>query len=169
MRIRKAGPEELDELMQIYAGARDFMAAHGNPHQWGERCWPPRELVAQDIREGILYVCELDDGRTGGVFCFFSGEDVEPVYRRISEPGWAKDGPYGVVHRIASAGIQGGAGAFCLKWAFEQCGNLRIDTHKDNTVMQGLLKRAGFRFAGNVVYGDGVGDRLAYDLVREDI
>ncbi len=29
-----------------------------------------------------------------------------------------------------------GIGAFCIDWAFSKCGNLRIDTHGDNIVMQ---------------------------------
>ena len=34
--IRRAKEEELDEIMEIYAGARKFMAKNGNPHQWAD-------------------------------------------------------------------------------------------------------------------------------------
>ena len=67
--------------------------------------------------------------------------DVDPTYAVIYDGAWPSDEPYGVVHRIASAGTVKGAGAYCLNWAFEQCQNLRIDTHKDNFVMQNLLKK----------------------------
>ena len=40
--IRRSRPEQLDEIMEIYAGARTFMAEHGNPTQWGPPL-PPRK------------------------------------------------------------------------------------------------------------------------------
>ena len=36
MIIRKTTMEDLDEVMEIYAGARAFMAQNGNPTQWGD-------------------------------------------------------------------------------------------------------------------------------------
>lgn len=35
-------------------------------------------------------------------------------------------------------------------WAYAQCGNLRIDTHGDNTVMQNLMKKAGLTRCGTI-------------------
>lgn len=35
MYIRKAAEGDLPRMMEIYAVARRFMAAHGNPNQWG--------------------------------------------------------------------------------------------------------------------------------------
>ena len=35
-------------------------------------------------------------------------------------------------------------------WAYAQCGHLRIDTHGDNTVMQNLVKKAGFTRCGTI-------------------
>ena len=52
MRIRPSAIEDLDRIMEIYAGARAFMAAHGNPNQWGPTNWPPEQLIRQDIRNG---------------------------------------------------------------------------------------------------------------------
>lgn len=54
---------------------------------------------------------------------------------------------YGVVHRLAGDGSEKGIGAFCIDWAFSKCGNLRIDTHGDNIVMQNLLKKLGLNTA----------------------
>ena len=36
MNIKKAEINDLDEIMILYAHARDYMAAHGNKEQWGE-------------------------------------------------------------------------------------------------------------------------------------
>ena len=49
MEIRKSTPADLPRILEIYAGARAFMAAHGNPRQWGATGWPPESLIRQDI------------------------------------------------------------------------------------------------------------------------
>lgn len=162
MEIRRSQPGDLERIMEIYAHARDFMAQTGNPWQWGPTHWPPEALVRQDIRTGKGYVC-VHEGRVEGVFFYDCAEDVEPTYRRIEDGAWTKDGPYGVVHRIASAGRVKGVGAFCIQWAFEQCGHLRIDTHGDNAVMQRLLEKLHFRRCGTIYVEEDDFPRLAYE------
>ena len=58
----------------------------------------------------------------------------------------------GVVHRVTGDGSEKGIGAFCINWAFEKCGNLRIDTHGDNIVMQNLLKKLRFNHCYRVLH-----------------
>ena len=156
--------EDLDEVMQIYAAARTFMAEHGNPRQWGPTKWPPRELVEQDIRQGKSYVCE-EDGVIGAVFFYKYGDRIEETYDHIEDGAWILDAPYGVVHRIASCGRLRGAGAFCLNWAFEQSGHLRIDTHGDNYVMQNLLQKLGFVKCGIIHVLEDNDPRIAFEKV----
>ena len=165
MTIRRSTKQDIDRMMEIYAYSRSFMAAHGNPNQWGPTQWPPRTLIEQDIRQGHSYVCCDDDGGTVGTFFFIQGEDIEPTYRGITDGAWLDDGPYGVVHRIASDGSVGGVGAHCINWAFEQCGHLRIDTHGDNRVMQSLLKKLGFIHCGTIYVQEDDYPRLAYEKV----
>lgn len=57
-----------------------------------------------------------------------------------------------------------GAASFCLNWAFNKCGNLKIDTHRDNIVMQHLLDKNGFKYCG-VVYLENGSERIAYQKV----
>ena len=166
MVIRNTKPEELDEVMGIYAHARQFMAEHGNARQWGPTSWPPRELIEKDIEVGKSHVCVTDDGRTAAVFFFDFGQDVETTYAVIEGGSWLSGEPYGVVHRIASAGIVPGAGTACIEWAFAQCGHLRIDTHEDNYVMQRLLKKLGFTYRGIIYVHEDNDPRLAYERVR---
>ena len=163
MRIRHSTEYDLPRIMDIYAFARAFMAAHGNPNQWGPTQWPPEALIREDIRRGHSYVCESDAGDVIGTFFFIQGADIEPCYRNITDGAWLDDSPYGVVHRIAGDGSQKGIGAFCLNWAYEQCGHLRIDTHGDNAVMQGLLKRLGFAHCGTIYVEEDDDPRLAYE------
>lgn len=100
MKIRKSRPEDLERMLQLYADARVFMAEHGNPTQWTNG-YPEPEMLQEDIRAGVSYVCEDDQGRVVGTFVFFVGEDES--YKVIEQGDW-KDHrvPYGVVHRITS-------------------------------------------------------------------
>ena len=165
MHIRKSTEGDVARIMEIYARARAFMAATGNPNQWGPTNWPPEELIHNDIACGKGYVCE-HDGRVVGVFFFDQGSDVEPTYAEIDDGAWLVDGPYGVVHRIASDGTVPGTGQFCLEWAFAQCGHLRIDTHADNVVMQNLLHKLGFAHCGTIYVYEDRFPRLAFEKVE---
>lgn len=162
MEIRKARIEELDTIMSIFARARSFMAETGNPNQWGSNK-PERETIEEDIRLGQSYLC-VEKGEIAATFFYLEAED--PTYNVIENGHWLNDKKYGVVHRIASAGTVKGAGSFCLNWAFEQCGNLKIDTHRDNVVMQNTLKKLGFSYCGIIYLSDGE-ERLAYQKSGE--
>ena len=41
-------------MMEIYGFAREYMAEHGNPNQWGPTNWPPEALIHNDIRDGNM-------------------------------------------------------------------------------------------------------------------
>ena len=166
MKIRKAAQEDLPRMMEIYAYAREFMAAHGNPNQWGKNNWPPRELIESDINAGKSYVCVNEAGRVIGTFYFIFGKDIEPTYREIENGAWIGDDTYGVVHRVASDGSEKGIGSFCLNWAFGQCGHLRIDTHDDNVVMQSMLTKLGFVHCGTIYVREDKDPRRAYEKVE---
>lgn len=166
MKIRKTTEADLEQIMKIYAHAREFMKQTGNPNQWGPTNWPPEALIRKDIKEGRSYVCVSDEGRILGTFFFDQGKDVEATYRTISDGAWKDDSAYGVVHRLASDGSEKGTGRFCLDWAFEQCGHLRIDTHPDNKVMQGLLSRLGFVKCGIIHVEEDDDPRYAYERTR---
>ncbi len=157
MEIRKTTPDELELLLKMYEKARMFMAAHGNPTQWGTS-YPSRELVAEDISTGCSYVC-IEHGKIIATFYYREGDDN--TYAHIYSGQWLNERPYGAVHRITSDGSVRGAASFCLEWAYQQCGNLKIDTHRDNTVMQHLLEKNGFTYCG-IIYTDDGSERLAY-------
>ena len=163
MQIRKSTEQDIPRMMDIYAHARAFMAAHGNPNQWGPTNWPPEALIRRDIEAGHSYVCVNDGGQVIGTFFFICGPDIEPTYRQIEDGAWLDEGPYGVVHRIAADGSEKGIGAFCLNWAYEQCHHLRIDTHGDNRVMRNLLAKLGFVHCGTIYVEEDDYPRLAYE------
>ena len=162
MEIRHSTEKDFTQIMEIYDYARRFMAEHGNPNQWGPTHWPPEQLIHNDILSGTSYVC-VHEKRVVGTFFFLTGMDIEPVYRHIENGKWMNDSAYGVVHRLAGDGSVKGIGEFCLKWAYRQCGHLRIDTHGDNIVMQNLLKKMGFTHCGTIYVEEDKYPRLAYE------
>ena len=164
MHIRNSTLNDLPRIMQIYEYAREFMKKNGNPNQWGQSNWPPEDLILDDIKKEKSFVCVNDDDKVIGVFYYEYGKDIEPTYENIYDGEWIGDNIYAVVHRIAGDGSEKGIGAFCINWAFEKSGHIRIDTHEDNVVMQNLLKKLGFEFCGIIHLKNG-DKRLAYEKI----
>ena len=67
--------------------------------------------------------------------------------------------------RLASDSSEKGIDSFCIRWALEQCGHLRIDTHGDNKVMQGMLAKLGFTHCGTIYVYEDNDPRLAYEKI----
>ena len=162
MKIRNTRLDELDAVMEVYAHARKFMSAHGNPNQWKNNK-PSREQIESDIKRGHHYVCE-ENGQIAAVFYF--AHETDPTYAKIYDGAWLNEEDYSVVHRIASSGIVKGAGSFCMEWASAQSDNLKIDTHADNYVMQNMLKKCGFQPCGTIYLEDGE-SRIAFQKICE--
>lgn len=157
--IRTAAAEDMPRIEEIYAWAREFMEKSGNPSQWGKTHPPTRQLWA-DIGEERLYVVTGGE-EIHGVFYFAVEED--PTYLVIEEGSWGSEEPYGVIHRIASDG-SGGIFSAALDFCRGRCAHIRIDTHRDNRVMQHVLEKHGFQRRGVIYVADG-SDRLAYELL----
>lgn len=160
MTIRKTTMNDLTQALEIYAGARAYMAKNGNPDQWGQTN-PPAQQIVDDINHGKSYVCEKD-GQIIAVF-YFAVEE-EPTYRVLYEGNWLDDSPYGVLHRVAVAQQEQGVGSQIAKWALSQHPNIRIDTHENNVAMQKMLAKNDFSYCGKIIIGDGT-ERLAFQRV----
>ena len=160
MEIRQKILDDLDRVMEIYQDARGYMRENGNLNQWING-YPGIELIKQDILAEKSYVC-LDGNQIVGVFYFNIGPD--PTYHVIYEGSWINDKPYAVVHRIASGSRKKGVASFCLNWCYDKWPNIRIDTHRDNVIMQNFLIKNGFSRCGIIYLEDGA-ERIAYQKV----
>lgn len=159
MEIRKSTMDDLAEMQRIYAIAREFMKKTGNPNQWRDD--KPRESdLINDIEKGNSYLV-LSDGEIVGVFSMIPGRD--PTYGYIEAGSWLNDEPYVTIHRIASSGRKSGVFSAAIDYALSVCNNVRIDTHKDNKVMQHLTEKKGFVRCGIIYLEDG-DSRIAYHL-----
>ncbi len=157
--FRKALISDLSEIEDLYEGARLFMRETGNPTQWGTR-YPSTELIISDIENGELYVAVGED--IEAVFVFTESED--PTYSYI-EGRWLNDLPHRAVHRVASRGKVKGMLSRIMDHCFSYCNNIKIDTHRDNTVMQNALSRYGFQSCGIIFLENGE-ERIAYQMTK---
>lgn len=156
--VRNAVSEDLPRIEEIYAYARSFMEKTGNPNQWGKTN-PPHDWLVDDIEKKLLYVITDDQG-IHGVFYFFIGPD--PTYGQIEDGQWRSNAPYGTIHRIASDG-SGGILRTAVAFSGKRIGNIRIDTHHDNVVMQKAVAKLGFERSGIIHLANG-SPRIAYEL-----
>lgn len=161
MKIRKAKVQDLDRVMAIIDIARGLMRASGNTIQWTNG-YPSREYILSTIDIGENYVC-IEDDIVVATFCFSLERD--PNYTVIEDGQWLNDEPYGVVHRLASNCKVKGVATHCLQWCFEQCHNIRVDTHETNIPMQKVLKKLGYTRCGIIYVSDGTA-RVAFQKIN---
>lgn len=155
--VRKAVHEDFENILKLYENARAFMAAHGNPHQWG-KTEPSKALLSSYLQEKVLYILENDTGIHGAfMFKIF----VDPTYQVIEKGQWRSHEPYGVIHSVAGDG-SGGILAAAVSFAETRIRHLRMDTHEKNLPMQKALTRQGFSYCGIIYTAQGE-ERLAYE------
>ena len=160
--IRKSSLDDIPRLMEIFAIARRFMAATGNPHQWADD-YPSEELLRSDIASGDSYVVVCGD-RIVATFVLRGG--IDPTYNVIYNGQWLNDSPYATIHRIAGSGEVKGILHRAVQFALQQYGTIRIDTHRDNLVMQRAIVKEGFKYCGIIHCWSGA-ERLAYQLTMQ--
>lgn len=158
LHVRAARPADVDDLMRVFAAAREFMVRSGNPNQWTDG-YPGRELVEADVAAGRQWVIADASGHVAGTFCFLPGP--EEAYAVIEDGQWPGDAPYWVIHRVASDGSHHGVFRCMMDWCGERAAVMRADTHADNRVMQHLLERNGFVRCGTIYQRGGL-PRWAY-------
>ena len=159
--IRKATLNDLPKILEIYEIARNYMKENGNSTQWKNN-YPPKELLVEDIKEGILFVIEENEV-VHAVFTFILGED--PTYLNIKDGAWLNDSPYGTIHRIASDGKIKHSLLRAINFGLTKINHIRIDTHLDNKIMNESLLKYGFRKTGTIICSDGT-PRVAYEYFK---
>lgn len=159
--IRQAELADLDSIMRIFDRARQFMISVGNPTQWGDG-YPEVDLMIEEIKLNHCYVVLNESKLIVATFCYIEGDD--PTYHVIESGKWLNNDSYAVLHRLASDGTVKGIGKLCLDWCFKHTTNLRVDTHKDNKVLQNILSDYGFTYCG-IIYVRNHSPRLAYQRV----
>lgn len=158
--INQVGINDLEEVESIYSYARSFMKEIGNEDQWGD-VYPSRQIILNDINNGVLYKIE-EDNKITGVFAFIIGD--APTYSYIEDGAWLNDNEYGTIHRIASAKDGKDTLNNALSFIKTKILNVRIDTHRNNVVMRHLLEKFGFTYCG-IIYIENGDERLAFQKI----
>ena len=105
----------------------------------------------------------IEAGKIVGYFAYL--QSPEPTYATIYEGKWLDDEkPYHVVHRIASYPEVRGIFSSIIDFCFSHDTNIRIDTHRDNIIMQHNLQKHGFSYCG-IIYLLSGDERLAYQKI----
>ena len=156
--IREARLTDMDEIMLVMDAAKGIMRQSGNMHQWGEG-YPSEAVITADMEKKGGFVV-VDDGMDVGYFAFL--QSPEPTYARIYEGKWIDDvQPYHVVHRIASYPDAHGIFSSIMDFCLSHDRNIRIDTHRDNKIMQHNILKHGFTYCG-IIYLLSGDERFAY-------
>lgn len=164
--IRRAVPADVETILLLADASRQTMRHTGNPTQWPDD-YPSRDVVDDDLRRGDCYLVCADEGRIVGSFVFREGPDLS--YAHIYNGAWTDDEqPYHVVHRVTSLPDWHGVFATIIDFCFRHAANIRIDTHRNNHIMQHLITKYGFRYCGVIHLIDKSVDeeRLAYQWME---
>jgi hypothetical protein len=148
----------MSDIMQVMEEAKAIMRQSGNRHQWADG-YPSEAVIASDMEKHGGFVME-EEGRIVAYFAFLPSP--EPTYARIYEGAWIDDTlPYYVIHRIASVPNVHGIFKGIMDFCFSKERNIRIDTHRDNLIMQHNILKHGFTYCGIIYLASG-DERLAY-------
>ncbi len=164
MVIRPATKADLPAVLPVFEAAKAIMRADGNHDQWGAPGFPGDALLLRDIARGGGFVIssEAEGEVEKSIVAYFALlPSPEPTYDVI-DGAWLTDGHYGVIHRIASYPEVHGIFSAVIDFAAARYPHLRIDTHRDNRIMQHLIDMAGFTYCGVIWLEDGT-ERLAYE------
>lgn len=163
--IRAARQSEIPDILNVMEAAKGIMRASGNPNQWKDG-YPSQEVILKDIEREAGFVVQ-DDGVIVAYFAFLPSP--EPTYAYIEGGAWLDDTlPYHVVHRIGSIPEAHGIFKDLMDWCFAQDPNIRIDTHRDNRIMQHCIVKSGFTYCGIIYLASG-DERLAYQKLMPHV
>ena len=160
--IREARPSDMADIMQVMDAAKKIMRQSGNMHQWGDG-YPSESVITADMEKNCGFVIESGTNVVG-YFAFLPSP--EPTYLKIYDGNWLDDEkPYHVIHRIASLPDAHGIFRSIMDFCLAHESNIRIDTHRDNTIMQHNIKKHGFIYCGIIYLASG-DERLAYQKLK---
>lgn len=168
MQERKAEISDLKEIMEVIEDAKQYLALQGID-QWQDG-HPSEEVIVEDIVMHESYVFVEEDEIVGFVSINL---DEEPSYDTIYDGAWKLEGSdFGTIHRTAVKSAYRGKG-ISLRMFFlaeQVCRknkkqSVRIDTHRDNQLMQHLAIKYGYEYCGVVKLVRADVERIAYEKV----
>lgn len=172
LQTQRARIKHLNAIMSIIDAARTTMQHNDNANQWING-YPSVEIIKKDIEDEHGLVIVDDKDKAVAYYVFKHGPDS--TYQTIKDGQWLDSGfkelapndrlcTYSVIHRIASLPNVHGIFDEILRHCSLFSTNIRIDTHRDNHIMQHLLEKHGFVYCG-IIFTENGDERLAYQKV----
>ena len=159
--IRKAELTDADCIMQMIDNSRAVMRSNNNFNQWTDG-YPQNDIILKDIHSSNGYIVTKNN-IPKAYFAFI--HSPEPTYQKIYGGQWLNDNPYYVIHRLAKAPDVKGILKAVLDYCFIKTYNIRIDTHRDNKIIQNFVIKYGFSYCGIIYLANG-DERFAYQKFR---
>lgn len=162
--FRKPTLEEVDNIVEIIKYAVKRLGDAGIS-QW-QNGYPNKEVVLQDIANGVARIlCEKEKILAYGALVYTG----EKAYNDLEGGEWIlQTQNYATIHRacVSNSCVGEGYGKLFMIFAEKEAklssDSIRIDTHPDNKIMQGLVASLHYKYCGKVMYES---VRLAYDKV----
>lgn len=164
MELRLAREDDREIILQIYDDGSKKLKALGLD-QWQGKDKPNLDNFEKLIANKNIFV--LDDG--GKVVSSVIIYDYDIDYENNLDGRWQSPKPYVALHRIGTLESQckKGYGRKIIELAESYARenhfkSVRIDTHRGNKTMQGLLKSLNYKYVG-LVYLSGKNERFAFE------
>lgn len=171
MRLKQARQEDFDQIMTILKDGANQLAERGVDQWQGD--YPSPDQIKEDIENGYAFLAVSQDGETVGAISIVEAPDHS--YDKLDGEWLLDTQNYVVIHRVAIHSQHAGHG-YATKLLTEvinyirdnrtDIDSIRIDTHEDNTAMQHLIDKMGFKRVGQL---NGVYRPKEISYVYEDI
>ena len=166
MELRLAREDDREIILQIYDDGSKKLKSLGLD-QWQSQDKPNLNNFKELIKNKNIFVLE-DDGRVVSTVIIY---DYDIDYENNLYGTWQSPRPYVALHRIGTLERERKKGygrkVIELAESYARENNfksVRIDTHRGNKTMQGLLKSLNYKYVG-IVYLGGKNERFAFEKV----
>ena len=160
MELRLGKKEDIEIILEIL---REVVKNNNKYTNWSDE-YPSREIVNNDINSKELYVIVKDNNIIGAVTL---NEVEDSNYSKIK---WSNSGKAVVVHRLFISSKENGKGygkevvkeIMELSKKLNYC-HIRLDTHENNIIAQGLYEKSGFTSMGKIDFQEIGGKFYMYE------
>lgn len=167
MQERRAEISDLKGIMEVIEDGKLFLKEQ-DIDQWQDG-FPTEELIVEDIVMRESYVFTEEDEIIGYMTVNLSPEGN---YNTI-DGAWKLEGSdYGTIHRTAvKSNFRGQGISLRMFFLAEQLcrknekQSIRIDTHRDNQLMQHLVTKYGYEYCGIIKLERSGSERIAYEKI----
>lgn len=166
MELRLAREDDKKIILEIYEDGSKKLKSLGLD-QWQGQDKPNLDNFKELIDNKNIFVLE-DHGKVVSTVIIY---DFDIDYENNLDGTWQSPKPYVALHRIGTLESERKKGygrkVIELAEAYARENNfksVRIDTHRGNKTMQGLLKPLNYNYVG-LVYLSGKNERLAFEKV----